>query len=218
MRDLLRPLAIVGLALLVPIVPFLGFGPWLEARIESWLSPPPAPAVTAIATVAVLATDVLLPIPSSVVSTVAGTQLGIVLGTAVSWLGMTLGAAVGFVLARTCGRPLAERFASSEDLAQLDAVSERYGAWLLVATRALPILAEAAVLLLGATHLPWRRFWPAIALANLGIALVYSLLGHLAREQDALPLALAASIALPLLATTLARWLLPRAVPSTPSE
>ncbi len=218
MRDLLRPLVLVVLALLVPIVPFLGFGPWLEGRIEGWLDPPPPPALVALASVALLSTDVLLPIPSSVVSTVAGAQLGIALGSFVSWLGMTLGAAGGFVLAKAFGRPLACRLSSPDDLARLEAVSRQYGAWILIVTRALPILAEAAVLLLAATGLPWRRFWPAIVLSNLGIAAVYSALGHYARGGGQMPLAIAGSIALPLLATTMARWLLPRTIHSPPSE
>jgi uncharacterized membrane protein YdjX (TVP38/TMEM64 family) len=203
-------LLLVVLALLVPIVPFLGFGPWLEARIESWLEPPPPPGLVALATVGLLAADVLLPIPSSVVSTVAGAELGIMPGTLASWTGMTLGAAFGFLLAKTFGRPLATCLAPKDDLARLDALTRRYGAWTLVVTRALPILAEAAVLLLGATSLSWRRFWPPVALSNLGIAVVYSVLGHLARGGAQMPLAIAASIALPLLATTIARWLLPR--------
>jgi uncharacterized membrane protein YdjX (TVP38/TMEM64 family) len=171
-----------------------------------------------LAAVGLLSTDVFLPIPSSVVSTVAGAQLGIVPATLVSWLGMTLGAGLGFALAKACGRPLAERFASADDLTRLDGLAEAYGPWLLVATRALPILAEAAVLLLGATHMSWRLFWPAILLSNLGIALVYAVLGHLARGQGHLPLALAASIALPLLATAMVRWLMPRPAPPTPSS
>jgi uncharacterized membrane protein YdjX (TVP38/TMEM64 family) len=218
MRDLLRPLVIVVVALLVPILPFLGFGPRLEARIESWLDPPPAPAVVALATIVLLSTDVLLPIPSSVVSTVAGAQLGIVPATLASWLGMSLGAALGFALAKTCGRPLAERMSSAGDLARLDDVSRRYGPWVLIATRALPILAEAAVLLFGATRLSWRRFLPAVMLSNLGIAAVYSVLGHLARGRGQLPLAVAASIAIPLLATFVARRLLTRARPQSTSE
>jgi uncharacterized membrane protein YdjX (TVP38/TMEM64 family) len=218
MRELVRPLLVVGLALLVPIVPFLGFGPWLEGRIEGWLDPPPAPAMVALATVALLSTDVLLPIPSSVVSTVAGAQLGIVGATLASWLGMTFGAAFGFALAKWCGRPLAERFSSSDDLDRLDALAGRYGAWILIVTRALPILAEAAVLLMGTTRLSWRRFLPAIMLSNLGIAAVYSVLGHLARDRGQLLWAIAVSIALPLLATTMARWLLPRTAPPPESE
>jgi uncharacterized membrane protein YdjX (TVP38/TMEM64 family) len=176
--------------------------------------------VVALGTVAILATDILLPIPSSGVSTVAGAQLGILPATAASWLGMTLGAIGGFWLARMFGRPLAERLSSTEDLAHMDAALRRYGAWILVATRALPVLAEAAVLFLGATRLSWRRFLPAVMLSNLGIAAVYSVLGHFARSQGELPLALAASIALPLLAATMARWLLPTRDPQeidTPS-
>jgi uncharacterized membrane protein YdjX (TVP38/TMEM64 family) len=212
MRDLLRPLLIVAVALLVPILPFLGFGPWLEARVENWLDPPPAPTTVALAAVLLLSSDVLLPIPSSVVSTVAGAQLGILLGTLASWLGMTLGAMLGFTLARYWGRPLAARLSTTDDLARLDRMSRRYGVWALIVTRALPILAEASVLLLGATQLPWRRFLPAVVLSNLGIAVVYSVLGHLARGQGQLLLAIAASVALPLLATIIARLLLPRAL------
>lgn len=210
MRDLLRPLLIVAVALLVPIVPFLGFGDWLEGAIERWLDPPPPPAMVALATVGLLSTDILLPIPSSVVSTVAGAQLGIVGATLASWLGMTLGATLGFLLARAFGRPLAERFSSSDDLDHMDALARHYGVWILIGTRALPVLAEAAVLLLGTARLSWRRFFPAVALSNLGIALVYAVLGHFARSQGQFAWALAASIALPVLATTMARWLLPR--------
>jgi uncharacterized membrane protein YdjX (TVP38/TMEM64 family) len=210
MRELWRPLIIVCLALLVPVVPFLSFGGWLEQQVEAWLDPPPPPLAVAAGTVAILSTDILLPVPSSVVSTVAGAQLGIAAATAASWLGMTLGACLGFWLARILGRPLAERFSSLDDLERMDLLSTRYGPWILVGTRALPVLAEAAVLFLGATRLAWRQFLPAVMLSNLGIAAVYAVLGHYARSRGELPLALAASIALPLLAATMARWLLPR--------
>jgi len=74
----------------------------------------------------------------------------------------------------------------------------------------MPVLAEAAVLLMGTARLSWRQFFPAVALSNLGIAPVYAVLGHFARSQGQFAWALAASIALPVLATTMARWLLPR--------
>jgi uncharacterized membrane protein YdjX (TVP38/TMEM64 family) len=200
---------IVCLALLVPIVPFVIFGDEIEARVAAWLDPPPPAAAVALGTVAILSTDVFLPVPSSAVSTVAGAQLGIAGATAASWLGLTVGAILGFGLARLFGRPLAERFARKDDLARMDLVAERYGPRLAVAFRAFPVLAEASVLVLGTTRLAWRRFLPAVMLSNLGIALVYAVLGHFARSQGELPLALAASIALPVLAATIARWLLP---------
>jgi hypothetical protein len=58
--------------------------------------------------------------------------------------------------------------------------------------------------------LAWRRFLAPVAVANFGIAAVYSACGHYASQWDALPLALAASIALPVLAATIARRLLVR--------
>jgi uncharacterized membrane protein YdjX (TVP38/TMEM64 family) len=125
---------------------------------------------------------------------------------------MSLSAALGFGLAKSFGRSLALRYCRSDDLARLDRFGRLYGAWTVAMTRALPVLAEAAVFVVGLSELTWRRFLPAMMLSNLGIALVYALLGHFARSQGALALALAASIALPLLAATIARWLLPATV------
>jgi uncharacterized membrane protein YdjX (TVP38/TMEM64 family) len=208
MHPIVRPALLICLALLVPIVPFLSFGDVLEAKIAFWLDPPPRPAVIALLTVAILASDILLPVPSSLVSTIAGAQLGAIGATLTSWLGLTLGAIIGFCLAKTWGRSLALRFSSADDIRRMDQLSRHYGSWILIITRALPVLAEAAVLLMGATGLAWRQFLPAVMLSNLGIAMVYSVLGQLAKAQGELPLALGASVALPLAAATIARrWM-----------
>ena len=70
--------------LAIPIVPFLLFGEQVEAALDRWRQHPPAWPLVAGAVVALLATDVFLPIPSSVVSTLAGGQLGLVGGTLAS--------------------------------------------------------------------------------------------------------------------------------------
>ena len=93
---------------------------------------------------------------------------------------------------------------------ELDALAVRHGATIVVATRALPVLAEAAVLVVGTTRMAWRPFLLATMLSNAGIALVYAALGALARSEGELPLALVGSIALPLLATVIARRLIRR--------
>ncbi len=206
MRDLIRPLLLLGVVLLVPIVPFLIFGDQIEAAIAAWLDPPPSPAALAVATVLVLSSDILLPVPSSLVSTVAGARLGFVAATAASWLGMTVGGLLGFWLARTWGHALAVRLARPEDLDRIRHLGDQYGGWIVAITRPLPVLAEAAVLLLGTSQLAWRAMLPPLLLSNLGIAAAYALLGALADAQHALPWAMAASIAVPLVATTIARW------------
>jgi len=208
MRTVWRPIALVALLLAIPILPFLLFGPSLERLTEDWLERSQSPGSIAMLVTGILATDVFLPIPSSFVNTYAGAQLGIALGTAAAWLGMTVGATGGFALARWCGRPLIERWIDADELQRIEHANNRFGAYLIVVTRALPVLAEATVLYLGGTGLAWRRFWPAMALSNLGLAIVYATFGYLAREQGMVALALVASIALPLVAATIARTLL----------
>lgn len=201
MRDLLKPMLLVVVVLLIPILPFLGFGPWFEQLVERQLRQGLPPTVVAAAVVGLLSTDIFLPVPSSVVSTVAGNALGIPAGAAASWLGMTLGASFGFALARAFGRPLALRFAGGNDLARVDRASDRFGPLVVVLARPVPVLAEASVLFLGTTRLAWRPFLLAVILSNLGIAMVYAALGGLVQ----LPTALVAAIALPLAAAAVAR-------------
>jgi len=201
----LRHLLIIAAVLAVPIVPFLAFGENLEARITGWLNAELSPGKEAVAVIGLLASDILLPVPSSVVSTLAGRVLGFWGGTGASWCGMTLGAAIAFGLVRVFGRPLARRLSSDQELARADALASRWGTLVLVLARPIPVLAEASVLLMGTTRLSWWRFLTAVGLSNFGIAAAYAALG----ERVRLPIAVAASIVLPLLAGAVARWLWP---------
>jgi uncharacterized membrane protein YdjX (TVP38/TMEM64 family) len=205
-----RPLLIVTLVLAAPVVPFLLVGDRLESWFTAMFDPPPSATALWWMVAGVMASDVLLPVPSSMVSTLAGAQLGIVGGTSASWIGMTAGAMLAFGLARRFGRSLALRLVAAEDLDRLDRLALRLGPGLIVLTRAVPVLAEASVLLLGINQLAWRRFLPALLASNLGIALAYAAFGDLAGEHAWLPLALGISLAAPLALLALARWWLAR--------
>jgi len=200
-----RLLALIAVVLAIPILPFLGFGESLETRMTAWLNTAMPPGAVAGMVVGLLATDILLPVPSSVVSTFSGKMLGFWGGTAASWLGMTLGAALAFGLVRAWGRPLARRLTGPEELERLDALSARFGPLVLVLARPVPVFAEASVILLASSRLSWWRFAVAVSLSNLGIAAAYAILG----DTVQLPVALVASIAIPLLAAALARWCWP---------
>jgi uncharacterized membrane protein YdjX (TVP38/TMEM64 family) len=197
-RSLLKPLLLVTIVLVLPLAILAFHGEAFSAALASWRADPPPAGALALAVVAILASDVLLPIPSGPVSTFAGSQLGVALGTAASALGMTLGAMVAFALARRWGRPLAERFSSPQALADADQACREHGPWMLALTRPLPILAEATALLLGALQMPWRTFLPPVIASNVAIAAAYAMLGAQAAAQGWLPLALAASVAAPL--------------------
>lgn len=206
-RQLLRALLLITVILAVPILPFVIFGDQLEARFAGWLDESLPPATGASIVVGLLAADIFLPVPSSIVSTFSGRMLGFWGGTGASWLGMTIGAGLAFWLVRFWGRPLAKRLAGEDELARIDGLAARYGVLVLVLARPVPVFAEASVLLMASTQLAWWRFLLAVGLSNLGIAAAYALIG----ERVQLPIAIAAAMAFPLFATALAKWLWPAA-------
>ncbi len=196
-RGLLRPLLLISLVLLVPTVPFLLLGEGFETRAQEWVQQELSFATRFWLIVLVLSVDILLPIPSSGVSTLAGGTLGFGAGTLASWLGMSLGAVLGYALARWLGRPFANRF-GGVNVATMEQSQLRYGPAAIVFTRALPILAEACVLLMGVLRMPWRQFLPVVLVSNLAISVTYSAFGAYFGERDSLAVAVIASMLLPL--------------------
>ncbi len=196
-----RLLLTIAVVLGVPILPFLWFGRAAESQITEWLHCSCDPGTAATLVIGLLAVDVLLPVPSSAVNVFAGKMLGFWAGTAVSWCGMTAGALLVFALVRMLGRPLARWLSTEEVLNHMEILARRYGILLLILARPVPVFAEASVLLAGIMQLGWQRFLFAVGLSNLGIAAAYAALGDLVQ----LPIALAASIAIPLVFAAIAK-------------
>lgn len=86
-------------------------------------------------------------------------------------------------------------------------VSDRYGPLVLVLAWAMPVFAEAGVLISGIHQLSWRRFLPAVVLSNFGIALAYAAFGDYAERHECLPLALGVAIVLPVAVAAIAKQL-----------
>jgi uncharacterized membrane protein YdjX (TVP38/TMEM64 family) len=207
MYELFRTLPLMCVVLLAPIIPFLLWGGSFEEWLRGLAEDPPPPGVLDALVVGLLSTDIFLPIPSSVVSTMAGWQLGWLRGTLATWVGLSVGAVAGFALARQFGRRLALWFSRAEDLDRMHELSQEFGPYVLAITRAVPVFSEATVLLMGAHQLSWSRFLPAVLASNLGIALAYAAFGDFAQQHQWLPLALGVSIALPVLVAAVAqRW------------
>ena len=183
-------LVLVLVAVLVPLVPFLLFGTRLDRVVAGWLDPPPSPAMVALVEIAVLACDLLLPVPSSVVATYGGARLGVVPGTLCAWLGMTIGALVGWWLGRKLGGGALEQL-DAEDRKAIARGHEHLGPLLVVLTRPLPLLAEASALAAGGTGMPLSTFLPAAAIGNAVIAAAWSALGALGREELSLAMLVA---------------------------
>jgi len=160
-----------------------------------------------------LAADVVLPVPSTVVISVLGGLLGALGGTLVAAAGLTLGCVLGYGLGRRLGHDFAERTIGREDFAYLSERLERYGVLLLALCRPVPVLAEASVIAAGVAGLAARPVLIATTLANVGFAAIYAALGAAADTGAGLIAAVVASLGLPLCALIVAKGLRRSALP-----
>jgi uncharacterized membrane protein YdjX (TVP38/TMEM64 family) len=193
------------LALAIMLVPFFlyegAIAAWTRELVDGRLSKTAAAAWIA----ALLASDVLLPIPSSLVATTSGYLLGLAPGAAVSWAGMMAGSLIGYALGRKPARRLTRRFVGDAELARASMAHARWGDWAIIVCRAVPVLAEASVVFAGVAGMRLGRFVLLTALSNLAIAAAYAAVGALALEADSFLLAFFGAIALPGIALLLPR-------------
>ena len=187
---------LIGLMFALIIIPFLIFEKQFEA-LGTWLAEGHASGwVSASIIAALLALDVFLPVPSSIVSTGAGVLLGFWRGAAVIWIGMTVGCAIGYAFgARAAGA--ARRVVGDDGLARASTIMDRHGSWALVVCRPIPVLAESSVVFAGLVHSPVQSFVWMTTLSNLGIALAYAAVGAYAMEVQSFLLTFVAALALP---------------------
>jgi uncharacterized membrane protein YdjX (TVP38/TMEM64 family) len=200
MRWALLWMAIVA----VVLVPFFLFESQFNAFAADLTRGAVTPALAAAAISGLLAFDVLLPVPSSIVSTGAGALLGFPLGTAVVWGGMMAGCLVAYALgARASGA--AQRFVGAVSLERARRIGDRYGDWTIVICRPVPVLAEATILAAGLVRAPLGRVLLLAGAANLGIAAGYAAVGAYAMRVDSFLLAFVGAIAIPAVALGAAR-------------
>ena len=197
---------LVVILLAIVLVPFFVAGGAIESWTKDFIDTAGEhPWLCAAVLGGLLASDILLPIPSSIVSTACGLLLGAAMGTSVSLLGMTISCILGYWLGRGCGRALATRLVSADDLDSFQSVHARFEDWAVVISRPVPVLAEVSVLFAGLSRMPAPRFFLLSTLANLGVSLGYALVGAYASSANAFFVAFVGAMLLPGLAMLLAR-------------
>lgn len=187
-RERQRPggLIVLGVAVVAAIlVPFFLFDEAIEGWTRGFIEQSRGePLLVALVLGGLLAGDIVLPTPSSLISTACGSCLGFVLGTVVSFVGMTLSAVAGYLIGRGASG-WAERQLKPGELDLLQRMHSRWGVWMLAAVRPVPVLAEASVLFAGVARMPWQGALPLVLISNLGVSLCYAAIGALASGSDA---------------------------------
>jgi membrane protein DedA with SNARE-associated domain len=179
MKPWLRWTLLTGLVLALILVPFALWEERITAFSARLLAPSAGRAAVTAVVVLLLASDVLLPVPSSFVSAGAVSLLGATSGGVAIALGMTLGAWLGYAIGRFGGEPLAARVAGPNELERARKLMTTHGSWLLLVCRGVPVLAEASTLLAGTARQNPLSFGVATTLGNVGLACAYAAIGLL---------------------------------------
>jgi membrane protein DedA with SNARE-associated domain len=193
MNQRAKGILVIVIALALPIIPFAVVG---ELPGERWLSATDQNAwLFGLTGFGLLATDVLLPIPSSIVGTLIGARLGFLPGLLAAWSGMMVGNLLGYAL----GRLLLSRF--GERLPQAPT------ALALFLSRPVPVLAEAVTFTAGAERMPLGRFLALCAAGNLIYAGALTGNGAALIPDSALGLGLLVPMGLPVAGWLAWRWM-----------
>lgn len=152
MQKFLNLTTVIIVAILIPVVPFLLVG---ELPGERWLSRTDDNALLFAATGSgLLALDIALPIPSSLVGTALGARLGFWAGAACCWLGLMAGNLLGFAF----GHLYPRRLATTVPNESMDLI--------VFLSRPVPIFAEAAAIAAGANRMSSLSFVVSCAMGN----------------------------------------------------
>ncbi|HET7228917.1 MAG TPA: VTT domain-containing protein [Longimicrobium sp.] len=144
-------------------------------------------AATALVTTGLLVADVLIPVPSSLLMIANGAFFGVAGGTALSLAGGVGAAALGWALGRR-GTRAAERFVPAGERVRAIALVERWGVLAVIASRPVPILAEAVAIAAGLAGMRFGRLVGSSLAGSVPAAFLYALTGAHAARLDSAPL------------------------------
>ena len=201
----------LGLVLALILVPFTLFEESVTRYSEQLMSSTSERRLLVGVVVTLLTADVLLPIPSSFLAAGAVSLLGGWQGGFAIAMGMTAAAWLGYAIGRWGGQPLARRVAGDAELVRAGRMMQRYGAWVLLLCRGVPVLAEASTLLAGTARLSLWQFGLVTALGNVGLAGAYATISILDLSGG---LAVLAPFCFGVIVPAGAWWLAHRFVPS----
>jgi uncharacterized membrane protein YdjX (TVP38/TMEM64 family) len=143
-----------------------------------------------LAVVGLLVADLFLPIPATPVMSAAGYLYGFWTGGILSALGSFAAGATGYLLCRGFGWGIAARLAGEKELSDHHTRFQRFGPWLVAASRLLPLLPEVVSCLAGLTRMPPRVFLSALTCGAVPVGFVYAGIGAAGQEHPRLSLGL----------------------------
>lgn len=137
-----------------------------------------------------LASDLLLPVPGTIVVSALGYVYGTVVGGFIAAVGLAAAGLLGYGAGRLFGGSFGRRLLGSEDFEKGRRLFENGGGWMVAVSRALPILPEVISCTAGMVGMPFGRFVISLACGCLPMGFVFAAIGSAGHDAPAWSLAL----------------------------
>jgi uncharacterized membrane protein YdjX (TVP38/TMEM64 family) len=149
-----------------------------------------------LAGIALIVSDLFLPVPSTAVIAGLGMMYGPWLGGLIGGVGSTLAGLVAYAGGRWVGRPAVKLFVGPADLERLSRFFTRHGLWAIALSRWMPLLPEALCCLAGTAKMRPGHFLAALACGSFAMGFAFGFLGMSYLDKPAAGLVLSALIPL----------------------
>jgi uncharacterized membrane protein YdjX (TVP38/TMEM64 family) len=124
--------------------------------------------------------DLLLPVPAAPIMASMGAIYGTILGGSISALGLMLAGLCAYGASRLLGLKAARLLASEDELDDLRAFFDTWGAAGIIASRALPVVPEVMTVLAGLSRMHFGGFVLALSLGSIPVGITIAWLGRMA--------------------------------------
>ncbi|NQW30513.1 MAG: VTT domain-containing protein [Ignavibacteria bacterium] len=186
MKNFVLPLVITAILIIVIFVIFGSFENSISIYLEELKTNPQQYAVYSLL---VLTSDIVLPVPSSIVMYLNGFVLGTAAGTALSFGSLMVSSLIGYYLGKAFG---IKRNSEAHDKSK--SLLHTYGPIIVLVTRGIPILSESVCFVCGYNNMPLPRYLMLNAIGFFPICVLYAYLGEAGGSQDSFLLALSVSV------------------------
>lgn len=190
MRDLIKMMLILGSVFALTFVVAKLTGVISVEKIQLWLQAAKNThsAYIFLIVVLLLFSDIVIAVPTLTIMILSGYFLGYGYGASASVIGVILAGVSGYVLSYHYGEKL-EKLIIKDETQRQEArrTFSRYGIFMILLSRAIPILPEVTACLSGITKMPFLKFILAWIFSSVPYALIASYAGSISSLDNPKP-------------------------------
>jgi len=140
--------------------------------------------------IGLLASDIVLPVPGTVISSALGYIYGTFVGGVVATVGLVAAGLLGYGAGRCFGGRFARKILGDRDFEKGERLFAKGGGWIVALSRSLPILPEVISCTAGLVRMPFRNFVIALFCGAAPMGFAFAAVGSAGREAPVWALAL----------------------------